>query len=155
GKRSDKTDITDNARKRGNDLMSRLLGGPQLLASCTLAYNGVSLHTDDGLCDTGANGYAFMSEKFAKKLIEKLRVPVHDDFDPRWLGDYQGNPTELVDRVVRANLTVQNRTVLDEPFIVMKQGHDLILGKKWFAAHGILVDCARERLLFPPEWLPD
>ncbi|KAM7182536.1 hypothetical protein V8F33_014235, partial [Rhypophila sp. PSN 637] len=84
-----------------------------------------------------------MSEKFAKKLIEKLRVPVHEDFDPRWLGDYQGNPTET------------NRTILDEPFIVVGSGHDLILGRKWFEQHNILVDCGRRRLLFPPEWLPD
>ena len=33
--------------------------------------------------------------------------------------------------------------------------HDLIVGRKWFDYHDVMVDCKRRRLVFPPEWLPD
>lgn len=36
--------------------------------------------------------------------------------------------------------------------MVIDTRHDLILGKKWFDYHDVMVDVRRRRLLFPPEW---
>ncbi|KAK3896332.1 hypothetical protein C8A05DRAFT_40179, partial [Staphylotrichum tortipilum] len=60
----------------------------------------------------------------------------------------------IVDTVIKAHLTLQNRTVKDEWLIVIDSPHDIILGYKWLEHHDVLVDCRRQRLLFPPEWEP-
>jgi hypothetical protein len=78
------------------------------------------------------------------------------DFRPRPVGGFDNNgATQWINSTVRGHLTVQGRTVYDEPFLVIDSSHDVMIGRKWFERHDVLIDCKRRRLLFPPEWEPD
>ncbi|KAK4182199.1 hypothetical protein QBC35DRAFT_396448, partial [Podospora australis] len=38
--------------------------------------------------------------------------------------------------------------------MIVDTSHDVILGQHFFAKHDIMVDCNRQRLLFPETWTP-
>jgi hypothetical protein len=127
-----------------------------LVTKCTIANNGVSLTTHDALADSGADGYLFVSTAFAKRLRELLQVKRFRDFRPLPVGGFDNNgATQWINSTVRGHLTVQGRTVYDAPFLVIDSSHDVMIGRKWFEHHDVLIDCKRRRLLFPPEWEPD
>lgn len=137
------------------DFASKFLGGRPFLSTCSIANNGVSLTTQDALIDTGANGYLFVSVSFAKRLLRQLRLEEYDGFRPRPVGGFDGSASQLIDIAIRGHLTVQNRTIRDEWFLVIDSKHDLIVGRKWLDYHDVFTDCRRRRLLFPTEHLPD
>lgn len=147
------------AKKGGSakpDYVDRLLGGSAFLSTGTIAKDGLAVTTPNILIDTGACGYLFVSVQFARKLIKLLHLEQYNDFRPRPVGGYQPNsPTDMVDVLLRANLTLQSRTLRDEPMLVVNSIHDMIVGDKWLARHDVLTDSARHRLLFPPEHAPD
>ncbi|KAL2192225.1 hypothetical protein P885DRAFT_48185, partial [Corynascus similis CBS 632.67] len=120
-----------------------------------LSFNGSSLTTYNALVDTGANGYLFVSTAFGRQLVKRLGYEEFSDFEPYPVGGFDGSISQMVDRVVRAHLTVQNRTIENEWLIVVDSVHDIILGRGWLEEHDLLIDCRRRRLLFPPEWESD
>jgi transposase InsO family protein len=81
---------------------------------------------------------------------------MNDSFEPHPVSGFDGTISQSVDLAMRAHLRVQNRLIYDEWFLVVDMPtHDVIVGRKWFDHHDVLVDCRGRRLLFPPEWLPD
>lgn len=138
------------------DFVSKLLGGRPFLTSCSIANNGVSLTTTDVLVDTGANGYLFVSVAYAERLLKQLKLKTRTDFTPRPVGGFDNKGAcQLVDVVLVGHFTIQNRTLRDEPLLVIDSKHDVIVGDKWLDYHDILTDSRRRRLIFPTEWLPD
>jgi transposase InsO family protein len=113
------------------------------------------LTTSNALADTGANGYLFVSEDFSRQLVKRLGCEEFSDFEPQPVGGFDGSISQTIELGVRAHLTIQNRTISNEWLIVIDSPHDLIIGRKWFDLHDVLVDCKRRRLLFPPEWEPN
>ena len=77
------------------------------------------------------------------------------DFMACKVGGFDGSVSQIIDLVLKANFTIQNRTLPNECLIVIDSPHDIIIGRKWFDLHDALVDCRRRRLLLPPEWEPD
>jgi predicted aspartyl protease len=140
---------------KNNDFLSRYLGGIPFLTTCTLSFNGYSLITSNALVDTGANGYLFVNMEFGRKLDKLLGCEEFSDFDARAVGGFDGSISQTLDLVLRAHLTVQNRTINDEWLIVIDSNHDIIIGQKWLECHDVLTDSRRRRLLFPPSWQPD
>ena len=135
--------------------LPKLLGGKSFLVPCTVANNGLSLTTYNALADTGANGYLFVSVRFARKMLKVLGAEKITDFEPQPVGGFDGKATQMVDLVLKAHVTIQGRTLRNENLIVVDSPHDIIIGRKWFDYHDVLVDCKRRRLLPPPEWPPD
>ena len=112
--------------------------------------------TTDALVDTGANGYLFVSVAYARRLLKQLKLETRTDFTPRPVGGFENKgPSQLIDVAMRGHLTIQNRTLRDELFLVIDCKHDIIVGDKWLAYHDVLTDSRRRRLIFPTEWLPD
>ncbi|KAK3896448.1 hypothetical protein C8A05DRAFT_20575, partial [Staphylotrichum tortipilum] len=144
--------VSTVARK---DFLSKYLGGKPFQAPCTLSFNGCSLMTRNALVDTGADGYLFVNVTFGRKLVRLLGCERFSDFDPHTIGGFDEDARQIIDTVVKAHLTVQNRTVRDEWLIVIDSPHDVIIGRTWFERYDVLVDCYRRRLLFPLEWEPD
>jgi hypothetical protein len=77
------------------------------------------------------------------------------DFEACKVGGFDGSISQIIDLVLKANFTIQNRTLPNECLIVVDSPHDIIIGRKWLDLHDVLVDCRRRRLLPPPEWEPD
>jgi len=137
------------------NFLAKYLGGKSFLTPCTLSFNGKSFTTRDALVDTGADGYLFVNMRFGRKMRKYLGCEKFTDFDPGLIRGYRGPATELIDVVLRAHVTIENRTVRNEWLIVVDSSHDIIIGRKWFEAHDVLPDCKRRKLWFPQEWHPD
>ncbi|KAK1773006.1 hypothetical protein QBC45DRAFT_133911, partial [Copromyces sp. CBS 386.78] len=115
----------------------------------------MSLPTSDALIDTGANGYLFVSRRFAEILKKRLLIEPIYDFPARGVSDYQGKTSQKIDEVIKASLRISSRTTVPDFFIVINMNHDLIIGRKWLDLHDVWIDCKNRRVLFPPEWKPD
>ena len=93
--------------------------------------------------------------ELGRKLVKLLGCEKFSDFDARPIGGFDNSISQTVDLVLRAHLTVQDRTVHDEWLIVIDSPHDIIIGLKWLECHDVLADSRRRRLIFPPHWQPD
>lgn len=82
-------------------------------------------------------------------------MPQRSDFEPEGVRGFDGKHPQAVDVAIKGHLRLQNHFVRNVYFIPIDSGIDLIVGRKFFAQHDILIDCRRRRLLFPPEWAPD
>jgi hypothetical protein len=150
------TEIDDEifSYTRSDNILGKLLGGPQLTMRCSLAFNGKSLSAT-ALLDSGANGYIFINVPFAKKLRRLIQAPTKSDFRPGAISGFSGKHEQMADILLMAHLRIQNRKVMNEWFIVLDMKYDVIIGRRWFEEHDAMLDVKRRRLLFPPDWLPD
>lgn len=131
-------------------MLKRLLGGKPFVFTCSIANEtSPSVTTDDGLADTGANGYVFVSADFARRLVESLHLSRDTDFRVRRVGGHDGSSSQAIEAIITADITVQGRRFPQQPMMIIHTNHDLILGRKWLEAQDILVDIKRRRLLFP------
>ena len=101
----------------------------------------------NALADTGANGYLFVYEDFSRQLVKRLGCEEFSGLEPQLVGGFDGSISQTIELGVKAHLTIQNRTISNEWLIVIDSLHNLIIGRKWFDLHGMLVDCKRRRLL--------
>lgn len=127
------------------------MGGRPFLVTTTIAYNGLSVATENSLADTGAGGEAFVSLSFAKKLKKELQIKPITGFCPQKIDGYDGKSVQVIDVAFNATLHVQGREIANTTLLVIDmKHHDLILGRKWLEKHDIMLDVSRRRLLFPP-----
>jgi predicted aspartyl protease len=146
--------IDEDLRDIPYDFLSKYLGGDPLTIECTVVFNGLSLSTLNALPDTGANGYLFVNTSFAEKLKQYLQLEEIRGFRPHPVGSYDGKSTQYIDHALIGHLRIQGRTVPRVPFLVLNMKNDLIIGRKWFDAHDVQVDCRRRCLSFPEDWAP-
>ncbi|KAK3331545.1 hypothetical protein B0H66DRAFT_467773, partial [Apodospora peruviana] len=110
----------------------------------------LSFTTTDSMLDSRADCYLSVSRKFADKLKRLIHIKEEGNFNPRWVGKYQGGVDDCMDSMMRAHFTVQDRTVEDDCMVVLpKQSHDLIIGWRWMARWDVLLDCRHRRLVIP------
>jgi hypothetical protein len=65
---------------------------------------------------------------------------------------YDGKQAALITHAIVFTLIVDGRRQRNVPFLIVDLGkHDVILGRMWFAKHGVLLDCAKRQL----RWLED
>lgn len=133
------------------DFLKGLLGGDTLLIDCTIANNGLTLQAK-ALPDTGADAYLLVSVRFAAKLSKYLQLERLYGFEPATVAGYDGKAKQIVDLALRGHFRVQKRTVWNAPLLVLDMKHDVIIGKKYFERHDVLVDSRRKRLLYPESW---
>lgn len=70
----------------------------------------------------------FVSKTFADQLINKTQIEQLRGFKPHTVEGYDGQHSGTINLCLRGTLQVQNRILPDEVMMVIKSGHDLILG---------------------------
>lgn len=135
------------------DFLSRYLGGNPLIFPCQVAFNGTALNT---LCliDSGANGFLFVSVAFAKKMLRLLRPRRIENFRPRTIGGFDGKVSQIIDVALEAHFRLCGVTNVGVPFLVIDMKYDFIVGRRWFEACDMLIDCKGRTLLPKGEWSP-
>ena len=128
--------------------LSQLLGGTAFTIACTVSNNGLGIKTSS-LIDTGANGHTFIDTKFVKTVERFLGVSPSPLKTPCKVRGFDGQQTTPITHAIELALMVDGWRVKTPMLIVGLGDHDMILGRKWFAETGVLVDCKNRRLIWP------
>jgi len=129
--------------------LSRLLGGKSFTVPCTLSRNGCGVNTT-ALADTGANAFALLDAKCAKKISEFLNTPLETLEKPVPVKGYNGQMGKPITSILRVHLRINGRRQYNMPFLVTDLGnHDVILGRKWLACLDIWLDVRNRQLIWP------
>jgi len=129
--------------------LTQLIGGEQFLVECGVHWKGNAM-TFQCLVDTGANAYALINQKHVRPLTRVLHMPAYTLPDPIPLRGFDGQPSEAVRQVVVADLEIDQHLQTRQYFLSADLGsHDIILGRKWLAKHGVLPDCRQNQLRWP------
>ncbi len=135
--------------------LTQLIGGRQLLVDCRVGWKSKST-TLKTLVDTGANAYALINQKHVRLLTKVLQMPVHRLKKPIPLRGFDGQPSKAIQQILEVNLDLDTHIQLRQHLLMAELGsHDLILGRKWLAAHDVLPDCRRNRLHWPEDHKAD
>jgi hypothetical protein len=104
------------------------------------------------LADTGANGFAFLDLFLAEKLARHFNHHVVPLKKPCRVKGFDGKTENAITHLMILSLVIDRRVMYNLPFLIVQLGkHDVILGRMWLAKYGVIVDCARRRLLWPEE----
>ena len=108
--------------------------------------------TLSAIIDTGANGYAFIDKRKAAQVRFLIHNPRTDLETPIPITGFDRKKGHTIQHATYAHLFIDRRIEHRVPFLEIDMGnHDLILGRQWLAYHGILVDCKRRSLHWPPD----
>jgi Retroviral aspartyl protease len=93
----------------------------------------------------------FIDMKFVKTVERFLGVSptlLETPCKVRW---FDGQQTTPITHSIELALMVDGRRIRT-PMLIMSLGeHDMILGRKWFAETGVLIDCKNRRLIWPED----
>jgi hypothetical protein len=131
--------------------LSLLLGGKHFTFPCTVSFNGFAISTYS-LIDTGANGFIFLDEKFARLLSCKLGWKLEKlPFPSLPIKGYDGRRGPSITSFLRTHLTLDGRRIYNVPFLVLPLGsHDIIIGKTFLEYFDISPSVAKKKLHWPP-----
>jgi predicted aspartyl protease len=130
--------------------LSLLLGGKHFTFPCTISFNGFAISTYS-LIDTGANGFIFISEKFAWLLLQKLGWKIEKlPFPSLPIKGYDGRRGPSITSFLRTHLILDGRRIYNVPFLVLPLGnHDIIIGKTFLEYFNISPNIAQRKLYWP------
>jgi len=134
--------------------LSRLLGGKSFTVPCTLSRNGSGVNTT-ALADTGANAFALLDTRCARKISEFLNTHIETLEKPVPVKGYNGQMGKPITSVLRVHLRVNGRRQYNMPFLVTDLGnHDVILGRKWLSYLNLWLDARNRQLIWPTNLPP-
>ncbi|KAH0603992.1 uncharacterized protein H6S33_007023 [Morchella sextelata] len=122
------------------------MDGNQLVVTCSISQNKNSFIPTYALIDTGASGYAFIDESFARHnnlTMTPLKIPRHVDvIDGRPITS--GKITHIVD----VSLDIHGHREI-APCFVTKLGHyPIVMGIPWMRRHDITIRPKENLLVF-------
>jgi hypothetical protein len=123
--------------------LSQLVGGPYLTVPCTIAYNRYAVKLN-ALADSKANGFVFIDTLYVIDVAKFLNVKAQRL--PRLINikGYDKKARSAITYILRLHLTINRRRQYYIPLLILDLGsHDCILGRKWFAFLGVLIDAKR------------
>ena len=122
--------------------------GNSLVIQCTLVFDKYE-HNVQALVDTGVIGFAFIDEKTAQLVCEKLRINFVILPWFKHVNGFDGRLVKSIIHVIYLTLTVQNHSELFIFMFITKIGaHSLILGKSWMNTHGVVLDMQVDKIIF-------
>ena len=134
--------------------LSRLMGGKSFTIPCTLSRNGCGVNTT-ALADSGANAFALLDTKCAKKVSEFLNTSLEMLENPVPVKGYDGRIGKPITSILRIHLRVNGRRQYNVPFLVTDLGHhNVILGRKWLAYLDLWLDVRNRQLIWPTSLPP-
>ncbi|KAJ3557675.1 hypothetical protein NPX13_g9881 [Xylaria arbuscula] len=105
------------------------------------------------LIDTGAEVYLLGNRSITVPLAQRWDLPRKRFDNVATLNGFGKGQSQVVDSAIAANFQIQGRTFRNTPILEAEFGpqksFDLIIGKLFLAAHNLLPDCRRHRLVFP------
>lgn len=121
---------------------------------CHLYLNGYGVKLST-LLDTGAGGLAFLNVSLAENLSTFLGIPLETLPIPYGVRGYDGVSRTQAVQFIRLSLYIDKRRFLNVPIICLPLGnHNMIIGLQWFEHLGVLIDCAKRKLIWPKSILP-
>jgi hypothetical protein len=134
--------------------LSQLLGGKSFTVPCTLFRNGYGV-TTTALADSGANAFALLDTKCAKKISKFLNTPMETLEKPIPVKGYDGQVGTPITIVLRTHFRINGRRQYNMPFLITDLGsHDAILGREWLAYLNLWLDVRNQRLIWPADLPP-
>ena len=134
--------------------LSQLLGGKSFTVPCTLIRNGYGV-TTTALADSGANAFALLDTKCAKRISEFLNTPIETLEKPILVKGYDGQMGTPITSVFQTHFRINGRQQYNMPFLITDLGsHDAILGREWLAHLNLWLDVRNRRLIWPNDLPP-
>jgi transposase InsO family protein len=130
--------------------MARLVSGKAFKHKCSLAYNGIIV-SSKGLIDPGAGGLVFVGRAFANQLSERFQTPIIRTTDEVELNAFTGKRGCVAREIIICGLDIDGRRFPNTPMILTDMEDQLIIGRKWFSKHDVLIDCKRRKLIYPDQ----
>src|SRR5271169_1965960 len=125
------------------------MDGNHLVITCTLSDNENKIRTH-ALIDSGATGYSFIDEDFARHH----NLPLYKLSTPRSLEVIDGRPISsgTITHIAKAHLSIGSHHE-KLPMFVTKLGHyPLILGIPWLRLHDVAIRFASNTVLFDSDF---
>ena len=122
--------------------LQKLLGSPNdsLVFSTQLMHNGRSFSIS-ALGDTGADGSIFIDSSLVWLLGKQFGLNTHRLDREYPLVGFNGRKARPITHAVILSLCVDGRICQQVPMLVADLGgHNIILGRIWFAEHDVLLD---------------
>ena len=88
--------------------LSRLMGGKSFTVPCTLSRNGCGVNTT-ALANTGANAFALLDTRCAKKVSEFLNTPLETLERHIPVKGYNGRYGKAITSMLRIHLRINGR----------------------------------------------
>ena len=121
---------------------------------CTLSHNGYSVKTK-ALANSRANGFVFINTLCTINITKFLNLKAQRLSRAINVKGYNGIVGNAITYILRLHLTVDKQRQYNIPLLILDLGsHDLILGRKWFAYLGVLINAKRNSLQWPPNIRP-
>ena len=134
--------------------LSWLIGRKSFTILCTLSRNGCGVNTT-ALADSGANAFALLDTKCAKKVSEFLNTSLEMLENTVPVKGYDGRIGKPIASILRIHLQVNRRRQYNVPFLVTDLGHhDVILRHKWLAYLDLWLDVRNRQLIWPTNLPP-
>jgi hypothetical protein len=130
--------------------LSQLLGGDSFTFPCTISSNGLGIKTRT-LIDTRANGYAFIDTDFVALATRFLDTKVQRLPAACNVRGFDGKIAQPITDYVELTMLIDGRQLKVHMLVVKLGGQDMILGRKWAAETGVLIDCKNRQLIWPED----
>ena len=101
------------------------------LAPIQLQDKGRGLNAQ-ALCDTGADVYLSIRPSLAKKVAQRLELPVKKLPKPLDFGDFNRKVTARATEYLRLTLQIDGRQFPRQKFILLETAHDVCIGQEWW-----------------------
>jgi predicted aspartyl protease len=131
--------------------LSQLLGGDSFTFPCTISSNGLGIKTHT-LIDTGANGYAFIDTDFAAIATRFLNTKVQQLPTACNVRGFDGKLAQPITDYIELTMLIDGRQLKVPMLVVRLGGQDIILGRKWAARTGVLINCKNRQLIWPEDY---
>jgi predicted aspartyl protease len=128
--------------------LSQLLGGDSFTLPCTISSNGLGIKTRT-LIDIGANGYAFIDTDFAATATRFLDTKIQRLLTACNVRGFDGKLAQLITDYMELTMLIDGRQLKVYMLVVKLGGQDMILGRKWAAETGVLIDYKNRQLIWP------
>ena len=127
-----------------------MLKGDSFTFLCTISSNRLRIKTRT-LIDTRANGYAFINTEFAALVTRFFNTKTQQLLILYNIRGFDSKIAQLITDYIELTLLIDRRQIKVLMLVIRLRGQDIILGRKWAAKTGVLINCKNRQLI----WLED
>ena len=131
--------------------LSQLLGGDSFTFLCTISSNRLGIKTYI-LINTRANGYAFINTDFIAIATRFLNIKVQRLPTAYNIRGFNRKIAQPITNYVELTMLINRRQLKFYMLVIKLRGQDMILGRKWAAETGVLIDCKNRQLIWPEDY---
>ena len=119
-----------------------------LVIQCTLVFDKYE-HNVQALMNTNVIEFAFIDEKIAQLICEKLQINLVILSWLKHVNEFDDRLTKFIIHVIYSTLIVQNHSELSILMFITKiDSHSLILDKSWMNTHEVMLNMQTNKIIF-------